>query len=135
MQSFFDLLIIIRDEMRQTAHDADNDLTTTEISIMRALAKSPRLTQKQLAERTGKHKSQITRAFKLLAGKGLVQKTINPEDGRSYLVETCPHVALTLQKIMDAEEALTDRLLTGFSQKEREQFNAMVVKMLHNIRE
>ncbi len=134
MQDFFELMISIRDEMRTATSVEDSDLSGVEISIMRTLARFPQLTQKELAERTGKHKSQVTRAFKSLAEKGLVKKTTNPEDGRSFLVETCAHVEPTLKGIIAAEDALITRLLHGFSKKETQQMENLVGRMLDNIR-
>ncbi len=132
MQALFELCIGVHEEMKHAV--PDEDLTATETRIMRALGREQSLSQKQLGERTGTHKSQITRAFQSLQRRGLVDRFPNPADGRSYLVQTTPGVQDTLAAIMRTEDGLLERLLEGFSPGECDQLEKLLQRLVKNLR-
>lgn len=131
MQALFELCIGVRDEMKHTV--PDGDLTATESRIMRVLCREQGLSQKHLGDRTGTHKSQITRAFQSLQKRGLVDKVPNPRDRRSFLVSATPGVQDTLAAILHTEHALSEKLLHGFTERERDQLEQLLQRMVANL--
>ena len=132
MQVLFELCVSIEEEMKRVV--PRSDLSATETRVMRVLSREQGLTQKQLGERTGIHKSQITRAFQSLIKRGLVEKTPNPRDRRSSLVHPTPAVQGTLAEIVQAENQLVERLLIGLSTEEQRQLEQLLSRVVKNLR-
>lgn len=62
------------------------DMTTEQWSVLNRLAEQDGVSQKTLAIRAEKDQTNITRLLDQLERKGLVERTVNPDDRRSFLI-------------------------------------------------
>lgn len=76
----------IRKSLAKRFKDAQIDLTPHELAILNRLAVHPALNQRELAELTYKDRPAVTRMLHRLISKGLVEKQINDDDRRAFLV-------------------------------------------------
>ena len=69
-----------------TGHVRSLGLTMTQFDIVATLGNQPPMTCKELAEKTLILKGTMTGVLERLESKGLIEKTINEADARSYRV-------------------------------------------------
>jgi len=73
-------------EAHSAAHIKDMGLTTTQFDIVATLGNQPPMTCKELGEKTLISKGTMTGVLERLEAKGLIEKLMNVEDGRSYKI-------------------------------------------------
>lgn len=73
-------------EAHSAAHIKDMGLTTTQFDIIATLGNQPPMTCKELGEKTLVSKGTMTGVLERLEAKGLIEKLMNVEDGRSYKI-------------------------------------------------
>jgi len=73
-------------EMHSGAHIKEMGLTTTQFDIVATLGNQPPMTCKELGEKTLVSKGTMTGVLERLEAKGLIEKFMNADDGRSYKI-------------------------------------------------
>jgi DNA-binding MarR family transcriptional regulator len=73
-------------EEYSSAHIRGMGLTMTQFDIVATLGNQPPMTCKELGEKTLISKGTMTGVLERLEIKGLIEKLINDEDGRSYKI-------------------------------------------------
>ena len=73
-------------EMHSGAHIKEMGLTTTQFDIVATLGNQPPMTCKELGEKTLVSKGTMTGVLERLETKGLIEKFMNADDGRSYKI-------------------------------------------------
>ncbi|QWE26651.1 MarR family winged helix-turn-helix transcriptional regulator [Polynucleobacter sp. AP-Ainpum-60-G11] len=73
-------------EMHSGAHIKEMGLTTTQFDIVATLGNQPPMTCKELGEKTLVSKGTMTGVLERLEAKGLIEKFMNANDGRSYKI-------------------------------------------------
>lgn len=73
-------------ESYSTRHIKDMGLTMTQFDIVATLGNQPPMTCKELGEKTLVSKGTMTGVIERLEAKGLIEKSLNGEDGRSYKI-------------------------------------------------
>jgi MarR family 2-MHQ and catechol resistance regulon transcriptional repressor len=73
-------------EVYSGAHIKEMGLTTTQFDILATLGNQPPMTCKELGEKTLVSKGTMTGVLERLEAKGLIEKFMNVEDGRSYKI-------------------------------------------------
>ena len=73
-------------EMHSGAHIKEMGLTTTQFDIVATLGNQPPMTCKELGEKTLVSKGTMTGELERLETKGLIEKFMNADDGRSYKI-------------------------------------------------
>ncbi|WP_438979863.1 MarR family winged helix-turn-helix transcriptional regulator [Polynucleobacter sp.] len=73
-------------EMHSGAHIKEMGLTTTQFDIVATLGNQPPMTCKELGEKTLVSKGTMTGVLERLEAKGLIEKFMNTDDGRSYKI-------------------------------------------------
>ena len=73
-------------EEHSSAHIRGMGLTMTQFDIVATLGNQPPMTCKELGEKTLISKGPMTGVLERLEIKGLIEKLINDEDGRSYKI-------------------------------------------------
>ena len=73
-------------ESHSAIHIKEMGLTATQFDILATLGNQPPMTCKELGEKTLVLKGTMTGVLERLEAKGLIEKFINQEDGRSYMI-------------------------------------------------
>ena len=73
-------------EMHSGAHIKEMGLTTTQFDIVATLGNQPPMTCKELGQKTLVSKGTMTGVLERLETKGLIEKFMNADDGRSYKI-------------------------------------------------
>jgi DNA-binding MarR family transcriptional regulator len=81
-----------------------------------------------LAQRAGVQKSQMSRTVTALEKIGLVEKSPNPEDGRSSLLVLTEKGRSTVRQVLAASRERNDRMLAYLDDRERVLLAELIVK-------
>jgi len=73
----------------------------------------------ELARHTGILKSQLSRTVTGLIERGLIQRSANPEDGRSVLLRLSPKGTKMTNQILAESQVRNDRMLVSLAPHER----------------
>jgi MarR family 2-MHQ and catechol resistance regulon transcriptional repressor len=73
-------------ERYSAPHIKAMDLTMTQFDVIATLGNQPPMTCKELGEKTLVTKGTLTGVLERLEAKGIVERKINPEDGRSQMI-------------------------------------------------
>ena len=73
-------------EMYSGAHIKEMGLTITQFDVVATLGNQPPMTCKELGEKTLVSKGTMTGVLERLEAKGLIEKLMNTDDGRSYKI-------------------------------------------------
>lgn len=91
--------------------EADTRLTVEEFILLDMIdARTDQILQ-NIAIATGKNKSVAMRMIDSLETKGLVKRTVNPDDRRENLLSTTDRGKEVVAQYMDIEKRLSDELL------------------------
>lgn len=109
--------------------------TSTQCQMLMELGRTGPLPMVELGTRLCLEKSWVSRAVDTLAAEGLVAKTSNPDDARSWLVALTPagrkrYAALNVQLDSHAE-----RLLADFSPGDKRMVTQALALILQALRE
>jgi MarR family transcriptional regulator, transcriptional regulator for hemolysin len=105
-------------------------LAPAHMPVLLALEGGVALTQKALAARARVEQPTMAATLNRMERDGLVERSINPEDGRSALVKLTP---LALEKIPAVENVVTAinaLVLEQLTVEERKQFFALLQKVV-----
>ena len=111
-------------------HLAPIGLTPAHMPVLLALEKGGALTQKALAARARVEQPTMTATLNRMERDGLIERRVNPEDGRSMLVKLTP---LALEKIPSVENVVTAinaLVLEQLMPEERVQFFSLLAKVV-----
>lgn len=86
--------------------------------------------QKVIAERAGVEQATMTATLNRMERDGLVSRRPNPEDGRSQLVALTDTARAKLPLVEQAAADINALVLEGFAPEEREQFFALVKRII-----
>jgi DNA-binding MarR family transcriptional regulator len=107
------------------------DVTPEQWSIISILCSQRGTTQKELAEAMDKDQTTLVRMIQSMERKGIVKRTINDEDRRSYdlfLTEKGDAIKKTvLPVVKDAHQVVTSHL----SKEEIKQLKSLLNKLYH----
>lgn len=87
------------------------------LAVLKYLGKVP---LQELAKHSGLLKSQMSRTVSALIDRGFIEKTANPEDGRSILLCLSPEGLDLSERILDDSFERNEQMLSSLSQAERQ---------------
>lgn len=116
------LLHAYQKQLRASIQQHQILLSITQIRVLKGVGRIPDCTAMAIAHRMGQDKSRVTRVLNELAREGLIERSVNPNDRRSQLLEpTQPGMEMLEMISMLEDEAATS--LTGqLSNNELEAF-------------
>ncbi|QPF76829.1 MarR family transcriptional regulator [Roseateles sp. DAIF2] len=115
--------------------DCCENTTPTQCHILTELARAEApLPLSELGARLLLEKSWVSRAVEGLAGKGLVLKTDNPADARSWLVGLSPAGAARVSRLNNLLDGHAAQLLATLHPAQREQIEASLLLLLKTLR-
>lgn len=89
----------------------------------------------ELAASLGVDASTITHRLRALEQGGYIERLTDPADGRAFQVRLSPDGAAALSRLHAARRALFERLLDGWSDRERRDFAAAAARLRDALRE
>lgn len=107
-------------EAHSGAHIKEMGLTTTQFDIIATLGNQPPMTCKELGEKTLVSKGTMTGVLERLETKGLIEKFLNVEDGRSYKIGLSRAGDKIFKKVFPAHVEYLGKAFGKLSKKEFE---------------
>ena len=132
--SLFELMFLIKIEMKKVLKNVDDQLSPIEVLVLRALVEYGETTPQLLTKRVSKDKSQITRTLKSLENKQLITKRPNPLDKRSIAVFANQSVKDKMAGFIEYEKKLVEVMLEGASAEQQDSLESVLGLMMHNIK-
>lgn len=117
-------------EAYSEAHIKTMGLTTTQFDIVATLGNQPPMTCKELGEKTLVSKGTMTGVLERLEAKGLIEKLMNDEDGRSYKIGLSKSGDKLFKKVFPEHVDYLSKAIGKLSKKELEQ----AVTVLQNVK-
>lgn len=109
--------------------EADTRLTVEEFILLDMIdAKTDQILQ-NIAIATGKNKSVAMRMIDSLEAKGLVKRTVNPDDRRENLLSTTDRGKEVVALYLDIEKKLSEELLAGIDPEKQSVFAEVLEKI------
>jgi DNA-binding MarR family transcriptional regulator len=104
-------------------------LTPPHAGILRMLAQSSGMSQKDLADRLGMHASRLVGVVDELESLGLVVRTANADDRRSYALQLTPAGREKLAELGRIGREHNEALCAALSVEEREELARLLQKI------
>jgi MarR family transcriptional regulator, lower aerobic nicotinate degradation pathway regulator len=98
-------------------------------AILAVLDEGSRETQGAIADALGYDKGQLVGLLDELEDAGLVSRQRDQADRRRQIVQMTPAGRKTLEKLRRVAARVEDEFLSALSEKEREQFHALLLKL------
>ena len=98
-------------------------------AILAVLDEGSRETQGAIADALGYDKGQLVGLLDELEDAGLVSRQRDQADRRRQIVQMTPAGRKTLDKLRRVAASVEDEFLSALSEKEREQFHALLLKL------
>ena len=117
-------------EVHSGAHIKEMGLTTTQFDIVATLGNQPPMTCKELGEKTLVSKGTMTGVLERLEAKGLIDKFLNADDGRSYKIGLSKAGDKIFRKVFPEHVEYLGKAVGKLSKKELEQ----AVTILQNVK-
>ena len=108
-------------ETYSEAHIKTMGLTTTQFDIVATLGNQLPMTCKELGEKTLVSKGTMTGVLERLEAKGLIEKLMNDEDGRSYKIGLSKSGDKLFKKVFPEHVDYLGKAIGKLSKKELEQ--------------
>ncbi len=108
-------------EAHSGAHIKKMGLTTTQFDIVATLGNQPPMTCKELGEKTLVSKGTMTGVLERLEAKGLIEKFLNADDGRSYKIGLSKTGEKLFKKVFPEHIEYLGKAFGKLSKKELEQ--------------
>jgi DNA-binding MarR family transcriptional regulator len=108
-------------EAYSAAHIKEMGLTTTQFDIVATLGNQPPMTCKELGEKTLVSKGTMTGVLERLEAKGLIEKLMNTDDGRSYKISLSKSGDKLFKKVFPEHVEYLSAAFGKLSKKELEQ--------------
>ncbi len=134
-KNLFELLFLIDLKMKGTVQTEDSGLSMPQISVLRILASEGEMSLIEVAQRTGKDKSQITRVVQDLVKKKILRKERSETDRRSFTLKLNSSVKDKMSFYMMKEQELVADMLSGVSNTDRESLERAFMQMRDNLKQ
>ncbi len=133
-KNLFELLFLIDLKMKDTVQTEDSGLSMPQISVLRILASEGEMSLIEVAQRTGKDKSQITRVVQDLVKKKILRKERSETDRRSFTLKLNASVKDKMSFYMMKEQELVADMLNGVSDTDKESLERAFMQMRENLK-
>ena len=128
-EAMHDLMHVYRAHMVRAMASIHPELTINEVRALGFIGRHPGATQKDLVRHSGTDKAQVARMVALLADKGWIASTPNPDDGRSRLLTLSAEGKALQDTVRAARQGLSARLLESCDAGTQAQLLALLEKL------
>ena len=133
-KNFFELLFLIEQKMKDIVQEEDSELSMPEVSVLRILVTEGEMSLIEVAQKTGKDKSQITRVIQDLVKKDILRKERSETDRRSFNLKLNAGVKEKMSFYLKKEQELVLEMLNGISEKEQQSLDKLLFTMHGNLK-
>jgi DNA-binding MarR family transcriptional regulator len=125
--------ILLKDELAHRFRQAGYDVTPEEWAILNRLWEQDGLSQNEIAERTIKDKTTVTRFLNQMEAKGLVTRESSKEDRRSKKVHLTSNGQKLKRTLIKITEELLAEVSSGFSETDKKTTFHSLKKIENNL--
>ncbi|WP_153705549.1 MarR family winged helix-turn-helix transcriptional regulator [Eikenella exigua] len=110
---------------------ANYKLTVGEFDVLAALLREPNqtLTPKQIQDLVLISSGGLTNRINKLEKKGLVQRILNPEDRRSWLINLLPKCETLIKKVVPSHLSIETKAIKNLSFQEYQQLRDLLITL------
>ncbi|MDY0139097.1 MAG: MarR family transcriptional regulator [Candidatus Izemoplasmatales bacterium] len=109
----------------------DLDINRSEAPYIKIIYKSNQIKMNDLISRFFFHKSHTTRVIKALVSQGYIEKRVDPDDKRGYILEITESGKIIAEKIIKALDEW-EALMDSFLEDEEEEFLLHIRKKIYD---
>ena len=109
-------------------------ITVEQWIILKIIAESSSLSQKELADKSLRNPSSITRTLDLLQKKSFIQREQIPDNRRQYNILLTKSGATFVKKYMPIVNQHRDLSIKGFNKKEVQTLKEMLIRIQNNMK-
>jgi len=132
-KNLFELLFTIDLKMKDIIQEEDSGLSMLQVAILRILVTEGEMSLIDVAQKTGKDKSQITRVVQNLVKKNILRKERSETDRRSFILRLNAGVKDKMAFYIAKEQEIITEMLDGVSDKEQASLDKTLLKMYKNL--
>jgi DNA-binding MarR family transcriptional regulator len=103
--------------------------------ILFILWKTDNLTMSEISEKTSLAKNTISVVINGMVNKGIVERNINPQNRRQTIVSLTEYARSLQVKYEAVSQQMNTLFYHGFTEKEREQFEVYLARILETLTE
>lgn len=108
-------------------------ISVDEWIVLLRISENKGCSQMELSEFTSKGPAKMTRTIDLLLSKGLINKELDPEDRRRYMVFITAKGAELIQSLMPAVQNYRQQAIRGFTKEEQQLLTGLLKKTMQNL--
>jgi DNA-binding MarR family transcriptional regulator len=105
------------------------DITQSEAELLRLLDRRPGIRVADAATELGIASNSVSTLVKQLAREGLLERSVDPQDGRAACLRLTPSASEWVTQLGNAREQTIDRALASLDQIDRDQLEAALPAM------
>lgn len=109
---------------------AEFDITPVQYGVLTTISLQPGVDQNSIAQDVGIDRTNVADVLRRLARRGLVRRARGKEDRRTLLTWLTPAGEQLTKSMLGAMRRAQERLLAPLAPEEREQFMAMMLRMI-----
>ncbi|WP_064605093.1 MarR family winged helix-turn-helix transcriptional regulator [Photobacterium sp. J15] len=129
----FDLMQRYRAKMKTAVGAKALNLNAMHIQCIRYINDVENCTANLIVQGLDRDKSQISLVIRDMAKRGWIELLPNPEDKRSKLIKLTGEGTELLEKVIQEEAAVAQKMKEGLSQEDIETFDRIVLTMQKNL--
>jgi DNA-binding MarR family transcriptional regulator len=107
------------------------DITQSEGELLRLLDRRPGIRVHEAAAELGIASNSVSTLVKQLARAGLLERSVDPQDGRAACLRLTPSASEWVTQLGNAREQTLDHALAKLDQADRDQLEAAIPAMKH----
>ena len=134
-EHFIFLMERIVKRYRQIAKDVLKiaGISVDEWIVLLRISENKGCSQMDLSDFTAKGPAKMTRTIDLLLSKKLINKALDPEDRRRYMVSISKEGEALIESLMPAVQNYRQQAIRSFSEEEKIALNDSLKKVMKNI--
>src|SRR5690242_17124498 len=105
------------------------DITPSEVELLRLLDRRPGIRVHEAATELGIASNSVSTLVKQLARAGLLERTVDPQDGRAACLSLTPSASEWVTQLGNAREQTIDHALASLDAHDLEQLEAAIPAM------
>jgi DNA-binding MarR family transcriptional regulator len=111
------------------------DVVPMEIQSLHLINRIEGCTAALMSEKMERDKGQIARLIREMIEKGLIDKSPNPKDTRSHLLQLTTQGQAILSRMLEIENAIIEKMQSNITHEQIAKFNDVALAMTKNLKE
>lgn len=123
----------VKQYAQQQFNALELNITVDQWLVLKSLSEQEKLRQTEIAERLFKDNPTLTRIIDLLVEKGLVVRTMDPDDRRSFFVQLTKDGKKKVEQLKPKVRDIRLQAWQGLSEKDFTQFKRVLNTIYQNL--